>query len=233
MNNTDIQKKCLEHHTTWLFSPADSAHYQGATESLIRTVKRTVKVIYGHNKRLSFPEYATLGYEVADLVNSRPIGILGEAEDTITVLTPNALLLGRNKSENPPYYPQTTSAPRLNDINHIIQEFWNCWMKLCKPAITVQKKWDTEKRNIAEGDVVLVLDCDYSMEYKLAKVTRVVPGKDNKIRSCLVSYRRYKVGEQGTPRYTGSTSVEVSRSVNKLVLIAPVEEPLTHQNDYA
>ena len=106
-------------------------------------------------------------------------------------------------------------------------------MKLAKPALTISKKWNTEKRDLQIGDVVLVLDCDFSMEYKLAKVTRVVPGKDNKIRSCQVIYKRYKTGEAGTPRYTGSTSVEVSRSVNKLVLIAPVEEPLTHQNNYA
>ena len=233
MNNMEIQKKCSEHHTTWLFSPADAPHFQGATESLIRTVKRSVKVLYGHNQRLSFPEYATLGYTVADLINSRPIGVLGEAEDTITVLTPNALILGRNKSENPPSYIQKTSAPRLNEVNQIIQSFWKCWMKLAKPALCVQKKWDTEKRNLQNGDVVLVIDSDYSLEYKLAKVTKTATGKDNKVRSAQVMYKRYKVGELGTPRYSGSTPIEVSRSVNKLVLVAPVEESPVHSNDYA
>ena len=81
--------------------------------------------------------------------------------------------------------------------------------------------------------MVLVLDSDYSLEYKLAKVTKITSGKDNKVRSAQVMYKRYKVGELGTPRYSGSTPIEVSRSVNKLVLVAPVDEPPVHSNDYA
>jgi hypothetical protein len=234
MDKAPIQRECANHKTEWQFSPADSAHYQGVTESLIRTVKRAVKTMYGHNRRLSFPEYATLGYTVADMINSRPLGVLGQTGDVITVLTPNALILGRNKSENPRCYPEGSCLlRRIAEVNQVVKEFWESWIKLCRPALTLQKKWNTDKRNLQVGDVVLVTENDYGMDYRLAKVTQATAGADGKVRSVKIVYKKFKSGEQGTVHYTGSSNTEISRSIHKLVLIVPVDEIPTHMNEYS
>ena len=233
----DLEKvvsKCFSKGTEWKFSPADSPHYQGLVESLIRTVKRTVKTVYGHNQRLSYPEYCTLGYAVADMVNSRPIGVASQDEDVISVLTPNSLILGRNSSSNPRCYPEGRVVPRLTEVNSIVKQFWKTWVSSCKPALILHRKWNAEVRNLLVGDVVLVLDKDsLTNSYRVAKVTEATPSDDGKVRSVKVMYKRYKREEEGTLKYTGGSSTEVTRSVQNLVLLVPIDELKAHSNDYA
>jgi len=233
INFKTVEKECTNHKTNWQFSPADSPHYQGVTESLIKTVKRAIKVMYSHSVRLSWQEYVTMGYQVADMVNSRPLGIIGEVDDSLSVLTPNSLLLGRNSSDNPGCWPEGNTIPRLSEVNRIVGRFWSKWMELCRPALLTEKKWNTDVRNLEVGDVVLVLDNDpVSRQYKLAKVCEVKTGKDGKVRSAQVEYRKFKTNEIGTLKYSGSSPIKVTRCCQRLVLIVPVEELLVHRNDY-
>ena len=233
INFKTVEKECTNHKTNWQFSPADSPHYQGVTESLIKTVKRAIKVMYSHSVRLSWQEYVTMGYQVADMVNSRPLGLIGEVDDSLSVLTPNSLLLGRNSSDNPGCWPEGHNIPRLSEVNRIVGRFWSKWMELCRPALLTEKKWNTDVRNLEVDDIVLVLDNDpISRQYKLAKVCEVKTGKDGKVRSAQVEYRKFKTNEIGTLKYSGSSPIKVTRCCQRLVLIVPVEELLVHKNDY-
>lgn len=54
-----------------------------------------------HNQRLSVPEFQTLCYEVANVLNERPIGSTLGLESELNILTPNSLLLGRATAVNP------------------------------------------------------------------------------------------------------------------------------------
>ena len=230
MDMDKVSKELSLHGTEWLFSPADSPHRQGVVESLIGSVKRSVKVLYGHGLRLSWQEYATLGHQVADLINSRPLGVLGEVGDSLEILTPNNLILGRNSSDNPGNWSDISSCPRLSTINKIVTSFWARWMQVVRPAMLMERKWNTEIRNLSVDDVVLVLENDStSNTYKLAKVTEANPDGDGRVRSVKVMYKNHK---SGTTEYLGSSGIEVKRSVQRLSLIVPVEEERTHNNDY-
>ena len=230
MDMDKVSKELSLHGTEWLFSPADSPHRQGVVKSLIGSVKRSVKVLYGHGLRLSWQEYATLGHQVADLINSRPLGVLGEVGDSLEILTPNNLILGRNSSDNPGNWSDISSCPRLSTINKIVTSFWARWMQVVRPAMLMERKWNTEIRNLSVDDVVLVLENDStSNTYKLAKVTEANPDGDGRVRSVKVMYKNHK---SGTTEYLGSSGIEVKRSVQRLSLIVPVEEGRTHNNDY-
>ena len=233
MNFTSIRKECTDHGADWEFSPADSPHYQGLTEALIKSVKRAVKVMYSHGMRLSWQEYVTVGHQAANMVNSRPLGVLGEVGDVISVLTPNALLLGRNTSDNPGCWPESKDMPRLCEVNELVDRFWRKWIEVCRPALVMEKKWNTDVRNLEVNDIVLVLDNDpLNKEYKLAKVCETITGTDGKVRSAKVVYKRFISGEIGTPKYSGSSCVVLSRCCQRLVLVVPVDELRTHKNDY-
>ena len=67
---------------------------------------------------------------------------------------------------------------------------------------------------------------------KLAKVCEVKTGKDGKVRSAQVEYKKFKTNEIGTLKYSGSSPIKVTRCCQRLVLIVPVEELLVHKNDY-
>lgn len=59
-------------------------------------------------------------------------------------------------------------------------------------------------------------------EYRLGIIKEVFLGKDGKVRRALVMYKNYKVGQKAQ-EYTSSEGVIVSRSVQRLALLVPVE----------
>ena len=67
----NLQKYGHKYGTT--FSPADGPWYNGAIESLIKSVKRALHACIGEHI-LSFSELQSVLFEVAQLVNQRPIG---------------------------------------------------------------------------------------------------------------------------------------------------------------
>ncbi len=59
-------------------------------------------------------------------------------------------------------------------------------------------------------------------EYRIAIVDKAYPGEDGKVRKVDLSYKNYKVGEIVT-EYSGAKNQVVSRSVQRLALIVPVD----------
>ncbi|XP_068225322.1 uncharacterized protein [Palaemon carinicauda] len=87
---------------TWVFNKSADAPWENAcSESLIRLVKRSLTRIIGESV-ISFGELQSVMYEVANMLNERPIGFKpGENFNEGTVLRPNDLLLGRYTIETP------------------------------------------------------------------------------------------------------------------------------------
>jgi hypothetical protein len=212
----------------WYFSSVDSPHRQGLVESLIKSVERALKVTYTHELRMSMSEYSTVGYQVADSVNSRPLGVIGDAGEDLTILTPNCLILGRNKSCNHGHWSvvEGPGIPRMTMIAHLVQRFWERWMQVCRPALVLEKRLSTKVRDLCLADVVLLCESGaLKRTYTLCVVHQVSSGKDGKVRTVQVMHKRFKTKEgKESPRYTGSSEVILHRSVQKLVLIVPVDE---------
>ena len=57
----------------WIFTPADAPWQNGVTEARTRSVKRTIEFSVGENA-LTFSELQTVLFEIAKLLNERPIG---------------------------------------------------------------------------------------------------------------------------------------------------------------
>ena len=189
-------------------------------------------MLYGHGLRLSWPQYVTLGYQVADIINSRPLGIVGEVGDCLEVLTPNNLILGRHSSDNPGNWAKYSGSPQISTLNKIISSFWARWMEVVKPALILERKWNADIRNLCVGDVVLVLENDpKSNSYKLARVTEATPDKDGRVRTAKVTYKSYTC-KSGSTSYSVSSDITISRCVQRLCLIVPIDEARTHHNDY-
>ena len=225
MNKADLIKVSSDKGLKWSFGPADSPWYQSTAESLIKSVKRSIRFSI-NNQRLSFSELSALFYEVANLMNERPIGLLPVSSDSmINLLTPNCFLIGRATSKNPVAfkYVQGNLSSRLQLVNRLVDIFWENWIQTCSPSLMTQSKWQQRKHPVKVGDVVLVYEPNtIKGQYKLGLITETIPSKDGVIRKVKLSYKNYKVNEKVTC-YSGAPDVIVTRSVQRLSLLVPVE----------
>ena len=208
--------------TTWKFGAADSPWRQGAVESLIKSIKRCFKFTLD-NRRVSPSEFDTICYQVANMLNERPIGVLTSSDSVINLLTPNCLLLGRSLAENPGYLFETKSYD-CSVVNEITQNFWKRWNELYLPSVIKQSKWMKSSSNLSPGDIVLVSDSNAMRgQYTIAKVKEVFPGPDGKVRTVSLVYKNYRAGERVAEYHGKDSDRTITRSVQRLALLVPAQ----------
>ena len=208
----------------WQLSPPDSPWRQGKAERRIAIIKRLLRLSIGDTV-LTPVELQTTFFEVASICNERPIGLSKPREDgTYDLITPNNLLLGRSGNVLPDdasLVSQLPVASRYRLVRHVTTAFWRKWSTNVSPGLVVRQKWHSSSRNLQDGDVVLM--CEHSAvksKYKLAVVDGVHPSADGFVRSVTLRYANVQ-NVNGTFK---STIVHVRRSVQRLVLLLPVED---------
>ena len=123
---------------------------------MVKSTKKLLSVVL-ESKRLTFPELQTVLFEVAQILNCRPLGIYhkpGTNPLVVGPITPNHLLLGRATSAVPSFkYEENVSlTKRIRFINSIIQEFWQKFKATVYPSLIPTYKWQKEKRVAKIGD---------------------------------------------------------------------------------
>ena len=208
----------------WEFSPADSPHRNGSTERMVQTVKKALKAIIG-DQVLSYPELQTVCFEAANLVNQRPIGSLPSTPDDGTYLCPNDVILGRASTCVPqgPFDEKSGHKYRFEFIQKLVTEFWKRWSTFYLPDLVIESKWHTQMRNSQVGDIVLLKDNNLLRgQWKLARVSEIIPSADGLVRTVKVMYKN--LNDESGKSYKGASETEVIRSVQRLVMLLPVEE---------
>ncbi|KAK3896107.1 hypothetical protein Pcinc_000205 [Petrolisthes cinctipes] len=223
-NTSQISTFSLNQGTTWSFNKSANAPWQnGICEALIKTVKRLLVIAVGECV-LSFGELQTVLFEVANLLNERPIGLKpGYDIDMGAYLCPNDLLLGRSSNKVPsgPMGNEPDVRKRFTIIQTIVTTFWKRWMRDYFPTLLVRHKWHTERRNLQKGDIVLVQDNDLVRgNWRLAQVFQANAGKDGKVRDVVLRYKPLCSSDE----YKGRKDRLVNRSVHRLVLLLPIED---------
>ena len=74
----------------------------GKVERKIQQIKKSLDKSFDKS-RLSILQWETMGQQVANSINNLPIGLGNKVDslETLDILTPNRLILGRNNSRNP------------------------------------------------------------------------------------------------------------------------------------
>lgn len=88
----------------------------------------------------------------------------------------------------------------------------------------MQQQWHVIKnfRDVRVGDLVLVQDNSAVRGFwKLTQVTAAQAERDGLVRDVTIRYKHQKTGS----KYEGSSYVQVKRSVHRLIVILPVEDP--------
>ena len=223
-NLSEIFNYGVKQGLIWSFNKSANAPFQnGCSEALIRLVKRGILISVGNNI-LSYSELLSAFYEIANLLNERPIGIKpGNDLSLGSYLCPNDLILGRNNIRVPHgiFDDSDNIVKRYQFINQVVSSFWKKWQRDFFPTLIIRQKWHVKRRNVRVGDIVLVQDKDaFKGVWKLAQVAKTVYGSDDMVRNVSL---RYKLNKSGS-KYTGQSDSFINRSVHGLVIILPIEE---------
>lgn len=196
------------------------AHYvHGKVERKIQEIKRSLEKNFPSGRR-SILQWETLGQQVSNSINNLPIGLGNKVQDleTLDILTPNRLILGRNNCRGP-----VTPLSITNDFRRIIQsnnDIYNSWFKewliSYVPTLVRQPKWFESERHIRIGDVVLFCKSDKEFEnvYQYGIVVTTFEGKDGLIRVVEVQYHNFNERVKRTTK----------RCVRELIVVHPVDE---------
>ena len=217
-----------EQNFKWKLSPADSPWRQGKAERRIALIKKQLALSIG-DTRVTPLELQTTLMEIANMCNERPIGLSRpRADGTYEIITPNQLLLGRSINilpDNTPIVENMPVAARFRLVHLISTNFWKRWSAEVSPGLVVRQKWHEQSRNLCVGDLVLICEpSKLKAKYKLGVVDSVTLSADNIVRSVVVRYVLLQKNAKGD---TNTRIIRVSRSVQRLVLILPVEEQHT------
>ena len=201
----------------WSMAPAEGQHQNGASEALIKSVKRSLTHTIGQSV-LTFAELQTVFFEVADVINSRPIGIVSGSDPMQPApITPNHLILGRATSEAVQGSLCNTNNvnKRFRFIQTLVDDWWKRWYESVLPSLVPSYKWFQRHRNVKVGDVCLIkYKNPVKAQYKLGRVTQVKKGIDGLVRTVTLAYKNANE----------TVHREVDRPIHGIAVIVSIEE---------
>uniref|UniRef100_A0A1B6EB86 Integrase catalytic domain-containing protein n=2 Tax=Clastoptera arizonana TaxID=38151 RepID=A0A1B6EB86_9HEMI len=169
----------------WRFQPPSAPHFGGLWESSVKLLKTHLKRCIGKSI-LTYTQFVTLLTQVEACINSRPLTPLSESPIDLTPLTPSHFLIGDVLTANPEPFLLNTPTNRLNHwqlVQQMLQHFWLRWSRDYLNTLQQRKKWTTASPNPQIGDMVIIKEDNLPpLQWKLARVINVHPGKDSKVR---------------------------------------------------
>ena len=197
-NQQQIHNCLRQRNIEWTFNPPGASHMGGSWERMIRTVRRIMMAVIS-GQGVTDDSLHTILLEVEAMVNSRPLCISLELGSDVP-LTSNHLLRVEPSVGLAPI--RTTSndcyaRQRYRLVQRVADQFWARWVDEYAKTIMLRKKWHEPKRNLCEGDIVLVLDSNAPRgHWPIGKVIKTYPDKQDVVRSVTV---KTALGESKRP----------------------------------
>jgi hypothetical protein len=182
------QNHLLIQNIQWDFNPPRASHMGGIWERQIRTVRKVLNAIL-RNQVLDDERLDTIFCEAESIVNGRPLTSVSGNPSDPQPLTPNHLLLLRGSAPVIPGHFTKGDAygRRWRHVQFIADQFWKRWLREYLPTLQLRDKWIKPQRNMAEGDIVLILDeASPRQTWPLGRVVKTFPGRDGLVRSAQV-----------------------------------------------
>ena len=180
-----MKTSCIQ----WTFQPPRTPHFGGAHESLVRSTKKALYSALENEKgSIRFPTedvLRTLLYEVAGLLNTRPLTYASSDPADFRPLTPNDFL-NRAPTAYPPagFYNDAHPRDHYRYLQRTLNLFWDLWKTVYLQSLASRKKWKTPRPNLEVGDVVLEINKGLGRGvWNIGHIARVFPGPDGCVRA--------------------------------------------------
>jgi len=167
LKELDINRICTlltKKQCTFVFNAPYSSHVGGIWERQIRSVRNVLNYTVGLCPgRLDDSSLRCLFYEAMLIINSRPLTAIGSDPDE-EPLTPNHLITMKPNIPLPPpgkfVKEDMYARKRWRRIQYLAEQFWSRWKKEYILNLSERQKWNTTRRNIQVGDVVMLMDTE-------------------------------------------------------------------------
>ncbi|XP_008183125.1 uncharacterized protein LOC103309446 [Acyrthosiphon pisum] len=174
---------------TWKFNPPAAPHFGGIWESAVKSAKfHLTRVVRGISLTLS--ELQTLLCQIEVCLNCRPLTLMSSDPNDLEPITPAHFLIGGPLMFHPkPVIEgrEITALKRWKLVQGLLQSFWNRWYAEYVPQLQIRQKWTSGLSPLSVNDVVIVKEENLPpTRWKLARVVKVHPGKDNVVRVATV-----------------------------------------------
>ena len=209
-----LKKHGVKVGTTWKFCAPESPWQNRESESLIRGVKRSLTLVLGDHPKLTFEELQTAMFEVANLINERPIGRHPTSPDESMYLRPNDLLLGRSTPRIPGGpWRLGTDRQRFLLVQSIVGDWTKRWIRDYIPTLVPRRQWPTASRPVEIGDLVIIHDENLVRgEWRIGQVIKIHPSADGRVRNVDIRYKNLPRDEPSR-QYEGVKDSIITRSV--------------------
>ena len=219
-SDTDERKKlvnvCNKYGIKWTFSTPLASHHNGAVESMVKSVKTALNKLL-KDQAYKEEEYRTIFSKITAVVNSRPLWPVSEGDVDQPPITPNDLLRPTGLHRDPEDVELNLSSnprKRFDHIQTVCDNWWRIWLLHFTPNLQCRSKWYKDRSNVAEGDIVLLIDTSVKRsKWNMGVVEKVYKGDDDRVRSVNV---RTKSGSYDRP-------------ITKLTLLISKEEQTANE----
>ena len=205
-----------------------ASHMGGVWERQIRSVRSVLTFLLGtHGSQLDDESLRTFLYESAAIVNCRPLTVENIHDPlSVTPLSPNNLLTLKSKVILPPpgnfQREDLYSRKRWCRTQYLVDQFWSRWKLEFLQNLQVRNKWQTPKRNIQVGDVVILKEETKARnQWRLARVVETTLEQDGLVRKAKIAMSDPSLDSKGK-RTNPVTFLE--RPIHKLILLHETEE---------
>ncbi|XP_075933003.1 uncharacterized protein LOC142932811 [Anarhichas minor] len=221
--DSSIEDYLLQQKCTWVFNPPHFSDMGGAWERMIGVSRRILDcmLLQVGPLKLTHEVLITFMAEVSAIVNARPLIPVSTDPEAPLILTPSMLLTQKTGASPCPASEFSKGDLLKNQwkrVQALAETFWARWRQEYLSTLQHRQKWQAQKPNLKDGDIVLMKDSQTKRnQWPMGVVVNAIPSKDGRVRKVEVKVTR------------NQTLKIFSRPISEVVLLFSQKD--NHEND--
>ena len=189
----DLSAESAKRGVEWRWGLQRAPHTNGVVERMVGVAKRTLKATFG-KEALTESHLRNAFLEAERVINDRPLGVQLESGD-YSPLSPSLLIHGRELGQLQLFDPKEGSEAAIPSITRLFAHrrrlqahFWKKWQtEYLLDAQATKFVRNKAEPNLKVDQVVLLRETTkHRNEWRLARITALVPGPDGLVRQVHV-----------------------------------------------
>lgn len=185
-HQTQVHNFSAQQGINFHFVPSYSPVFAGLAEAAVKSMKFHLKRIL-QNYILTYEQLNTILCQIEAVLNSRPLlPVTADDVNDFSYITPGHFLVGTALTSFPERDVVDIPTNRLKfweTCNKVKGHFWNTWHRYYLNVLQSRPKWRDSVPNIKVGNLVILREPNSPpLMWPMARIVKVYPGQDNKIR---------------------------------------------------